>query len=384
MGRTVKDIVWTKYLSERTLLKAWHILENNYFKGAIKKVRDNGGVVSYSMGHNSLYMGLYFSEEDFLPSDKPLLKIRQNLGLKSYVTISNVLPPYEVLKNIHAMHIAGKNIFENLSEIQNNSGLVYELCHQAGKQMANVDIDKTKVNSDSQSLVLVQPNCYRYVKKIKKDLSLGKPIGTVFGEGKKAKSQKFKNALKKYNDVYLKIVAELENHGIFGAEKQKACLAELDNGLYCTMLGNVGFDINELLQKQNPNDYVSRKELELHTQKLLLATKKLEKTSVESFNDIKKDMWALGDDLRKKYIFENKTYPECGKGFYNCLASVLVKNMKYVNIFDEAQTKNYPKELKEIMQKIAKLEQQYQESKSEEQKKKIFDKMDKIAEILEQ
>ena len=132
MGRKAQEIVWTKYLSERTLLKAWHILENNYFKGAIKKIRENGGEVSYAMGHNSLYMGLYFGDEKFEPTDKPLPRLKEQKGLKKYITISNVMPPYEILKNIHAMHIAGRDILNNLTQIEQNNSTLYKICHRAG------------------------------------------------------------------------------------------------------------------------------------------------------------------------------------------------------------------------------------------------------------
>lgn len=382
MARKEQQIVWTKYLSERTLLKAWHILENNYFKSAIKKARDNGGVVSYAVAHNALYAGLYFPDEKFMTSDKPLAMIKQELGLKKYITISNVLPPHQVLKNIHAMHVAGKSILDNMQKIQQNDGYTYALCNYAGRQIHDENIDAKKVNRDKKSLEPVQPNCYRYVKKIKRDLALGKPIGTVFDEGDKSKQQKFDIALKKYQDAFKKFENELQNHGVLAGDSQKTCFAQLDNGLYCTMLGNVGFDITELLQKQNPNAYVSRKELELHTKKLLTATKTLQKTNAISFNELKKILLGCGEQMRKDFVLTNKTYPECAKGFYNALANVLSKNLQYINVFDESQTKNYPSELKEILQKISKLEQTFKSSNAEE-KQKASEKLEKIAHILE-
>jgi len=387
MGRKAQEIVWTKYLSERTLLKAWHILENNYFKGAIKKVRDNGGEVSYAMAHNSLYMGLYFRNERFDPTDKPLPRIKEQKGLKKSTTISNVMPPYEILKNIHAMDIAGRKILDNLLQIEVYNRGLYFICHDVGKEVSYAcdydQVDVTKVNSDSQSLIPVQPNCYRFVKKIKRDLALGKPIGTVYGESKYEKDKRFAVKLDSYKKAYEEFVKELQNHGIFAKEKQNACLAELDNGLFCMMLGNVGFDINELLAKEKPNDYISRNELVLHTKKLKLAKKALEQTEQASFNGLKNVLLYTGQKLRSDFIRENKNYPECGKGFYNALANVLAKNMQFVNIFDDSQTKNYPAELKKIMQKMAGFQKIYETSGSEQEKRIIMDKMNKIAEILE-
>jgi hypothetical protein len=382
-GRKAQEIVWTKYLSERTLLKAWHILENNYFKGAIKKIRENGGEMSYAMGHNSLYMGIYFGDGKFNPTNKPLPKIREQMGIPKRTTISNVMPPHEVLKNIHAMHIAGQNLLEYVGKCDNQNYSLYKVCHHAGQLASYEKVDIRKVNEDSRSLQLVQPNCYKYVKKIKRDLALGKPIGTVYGEGKNEKLRKFQTVLSSYKKMYENFVNELQNHGIFGKEKQNACLAELDNGLYCTMLGNVGFDINEHLSKEKPNEYISRKELVLHTRKLKMAIKTLEKTNETSFNGLKNVMLQTGQKLRADFIYENKNYPECGKGFYNALANVLTKNMEYVNIFDESQTKNYPNELKKIMQKMARLEQVYEKSNSEQEKQQIIDKINEISDILE-
>ncbi len=383
MGRKAQEIVWTKYLSERTLLKAWHILENNYFKGAIKKIRENGGEVSYAMGHNSLYMGLYFGDEKFEPTDKPLPRLKEQKGLKKYITISNVMPPYEILKNIHAMHIAGRDILNNLTQIEQNNSTLYKICHRAGQLASYEKVDVNKVNDDSQSLTPVQPNCYRFVKKIKRDLSLGKPIGTVYSEDKHEKDKRFAIKLDSYKKAYEEFVKELQNHGIFAKEKQNAILAELDNGLFCMMLGNVGFDINELLTKEKPNEYISRKELVLHTKKLNLAKNALEKTNEASFNGLKNIMLQTGQKLRADFVGENKNYPECGKGFYNALANVLTKNMQFVNIFDDSQTKNYPAELRKIMQKMAELEQIYTNSNDQQEKQQIIDKMNKIAEILE-
>ena len=107
------------------------------------------------------------------------------------------------------------------------------------------------------------------------------------------------------------------------------------------------------MTKEKPNEYISRKELVLHTKKLNLAKNALEKTNEASFNGLKNIMLQTGQKLRADFVGENKNYPECGKGFYNALANVLTKNMQFVNIFDDSQTKNYPAELRKIMQKMA-------------------------------
>ena len=58
-----QNIVWSKYLSERTILRAWFILENNYFKKAIRKTNvETESNANYGKCHNALYSGLYFSE----------------------------------------------------------------------------------------------------------------------------------------------------------------------------------------------------------------------------------------------------------------------------------------------------------------------------------
>ena len=383
-----KEIVWSQYLTERTLLRAWYILENNYFKSSIKKyIEGQGGKVSssyYSKCHNALYTGIYFPNREYETSFKPLPEIKKlkMLPARSGV-IANTMPPYEILQNIHAMHTAGKSI-SNLGKLnqQLNTNDLYLLSNSAGKLHNKNKVDINLVNKNSQALKPVQENCYRFVKKIKNDLKLGKPVGTVYSEGKQNKQNRFNSALQNYNTHLNNLKTSLNAFGVFGQEKHNKVLQSLDNGLYDTIIANLGFSFDELTKKENASSYITTSELKLHTAKLKLANKKLSTIKSCSFNELCKNMEDVGGFVRLKYMQAKQVYPECNKGFYNSFAEMLSKNYESQQICDNAQVKNYPEEIEQIIKKMQLLKNELVNSKDQNNQKQIMEKIDNISQIL--
>lgn len=387
-----KEIVWTKYLSERTLLRAWYILENNFFKSAIKKAQvsdTSTGHASFAKCHNALYTGLYFPQQEYYEFYKPIPEIKKAKNLVKGGVMANTMPPYEILKNIHAMNIAGDLILTNskINSLVNDtlpySEHLYKTSYEAGKKISNIDVLNKLVNSDPESLKPVQTNCYRFVKKIKADLKLGKTIGTVYSESKKFKEERFQQSVSKYNSAYAQFVLALANYGILGQEKIKLMLSYLDNGLYQTMVGHLGFSFNELMKKENLDQLVTRKEIDLHTEKLNKATSALHKFKNRyNLTNLQTLMKRVGDNLRTSYIEKNKVYPECNKGFYNAFAMMLSMNFEKLNP-QEIKTKNYPLLFDKLIQKINVLKQDFNATKSTETKQDIQTKLDEIEKILD-
>ena len=388
-----KQIVWSQYLSERTLLRAWYTLENNYFKSAIKRTvvgNTKSGQASFAKCHNALYTGLYFGDGFDYLTFKPVPEIKKNKGLTKGGVIANTMPPYEILKNIHAMNKAGNEILTNGNLIKvyngfdNTSGNIYEICFNAGKDVAKIQIDNNLVNKDKDALNPIQKPCYSQVKKIKEHLKLGKPVGTVYGPSKQFKKEKFDESVKKYKQAYEKFVLSLANYGIFGQEKINLMLQSLDNGLYQTMIGNLGFNFNDLMQKENLQDLVSRKEIELHTNKLNLACSLktlnyFDKSNLETFS---KYMKFIGGRLRENYISKNKVYPECNKGFYNEFANMLSQNFEKNKLDGKEAVKNYPELFNKIIKEMQVLKQIFVTSNNIEYKKEVQKKLDDIEKTL--
>lgn len=384
-----KEIVWSKYLTERTLLRAWYILENNYFKSVIKKSvegeeKTRASSAHYSRCHNALYTGLYFPEQEYLTNFKPLPIIKENKNLqKKSGVIANTMPPYEILQNIHAMHNAGKSISAFIKE----NGFtdmqdLYMLSNSAGKLHSQNKVDINLVNEDAEALKPVQTNCYRFVKKIKADLKLGKPVGTVYTESKQHKQENFDKALENYQAELKYFKANLNAFGVFGQEKHDKIMQSLDNGLYDTMIASLGFSFDNLTQKENLSNFVTTKELKLHTLKLYLASKRLQSIKLCDFNSLCQKMQEVGSFARVNYIEANKVYPECSKGFYNAFAEMLSQNYENQQLIDNTQVKNYPEIISQIIQKMQTLKSQLITSKNQEQQKQIMKKVDDISQIL--
>lgn len=383
-----KDIVWTKYLSERTLLRAWYVLENNYFKSTIKNAKLAQGQTArhanYSKCHNALYTGLYYPNKDVDYLDfKPIPQIKQdkNITTKSGV-IANSMPPYEILKNIHAMHLAGKSIADYTrfsSKIESDD--LYAISYDCGKEMSALNVKNELVNSDANALVPVQESCYKYIKKIKADLQLGKPIGTVFTENSSEKIRKFENSVKKYNETLLEFKQRMIKFGLYSNDQINALLSSMDNGLYGTMVGNLGFNFNDLMKKNNLRDYVTRKEVELHTKKIKAGMEDLEYINTTSLKKLCSMMERKAGTVRERYISTKKVYPECNKGFYNAFAEMLAMNLQNINVADDC-VKNYPKVFEQIITKMNYLKKQYLNSENKDFNKEISKKLDQITEVL--
>lgn len=384
--RTPKEVVWTKFLTERTLLRAWYILENNYFKGTIKRIlekQDDQVKVSYGKCHNCLYQGLYFPNEEFGTGEKPLPRIKEAKGIttKSSV-IANTMPPYEILKNIHAMHTAAVDIIDyfDIYDCDDCADKFYELCYNAGQDENKYVITDTTYG-DSKAITPIRPNCYRFVKKIKKDLKLGRTVGTVYSESDNYKQSKFDKALNDYNKARNRFVNDLSLRGTLAQNTIKTIIASIDNGLYCSMIGNIGFDMDVLTKKDQPEKYLSRKDLQIHTKKFNRATKELKIVYNTNVSWLAKRMHNLGQDLREDYLRTHKAYPECNKGFYNAFAEMLAQNFEYQELKQTQVLKNYPQELEDIIKEMKSIRKMLFGTDLQ-QKKEAMDKIDKIKEII--
>ena len=383
-----QNIVWSKYLSERTILRAWFILENNYFKKAIRKTNvETESNANYGKCHNALYSGLYFSEYPCDSSFKPIPAIKKLKGTNLSGTIANFVPPYEILQNIHAMNLAGRNILKFLKDASfrrtfgNNNEAIYLISNEAGKVISKIKIDNNKVNNDQNALTPIQPSCYKYVKKIKEHLKLGKSIGTVYSEGVNFKREKFEKAVENYKKEKNQFVLTLANFGVFGEKNVDKIMASLDNGLYQTMVGDLGFSFDKIMDKTPLQDFVSRKEIELHTKKLSLAVESLKKSKVNTVGDITELFYEVANDLRNEYIITNKVYPECNKGFYNVFADMLAMNFENIEL-SNSNVKNYPQVLDELSKQMAEIKAKYEQSRDDDYKKQVQDAINEISEKL--
>lgn len=176
-----REIVWTKYLTMRTLLRAWYVFENKNFKREIFLTKESTKA-SFAACHNALYNGLYYPDEE-LESNAALIRIKEKRELKKNATIANFMSPQEILMNIHAMYDCANSIHEAGLNATNEQ--IYYLCKENGikHNLQQAKLNPKYICNEPEALVEVQPNCQRFVKKLKNNLKLANFVpATVYSE----------------------------------------------------------------------------------------------------------------------------------------------------------------------------------------------------------
>lgn len=352
------QIVWTKYLTTRALLRAWYIFENNCFKHELDEIRKNNeSKINRSIFgecHNALYNGLYFPNQ-IMEKNKALKLIKHERGFTKRATIANFMNPKEILMNIHAMYDCSKLLKSaNTEEINDLKYLCYEQGCKNNLQQHN--ISAKNLFEDPQSLKPVQRNCYPYVKKIKNNLKLADFVpSTVYSEYNTAqKQQRFKNNLKQYQNAYNDFKIALAYHSIISESANKKVLATVDCAFYSTNLPRFGVNIHTLTEKANVHALVSNNDLIVNTFKLKKISGFLKQNSFENFENLIKKVESFTEKLRINFIDKKHTYPEASKGFLNSFAIAISKSLEIQNhnISEKEFGHNIKSELLELLNKM--------------------------------
>lgn len=378
-----EPIVWTKYLTTRALLRAWYVFENNNFKKEIYKTRETTKA-SYAGCHNALYNGLYFPYE-ILEKNLALVKIKQQRQLKERSTIANFMAPDEILMNIHAMHDCAQSIKIAGTNVSNTDQ--YNFCRNAGilNNYINKKINKAKVCAEPEAMIMVQPNCQKYLKKIRKDLKLASFVpSSIFKEDStQQKIWKFEEAKRKYTAEYNNLLTTLTKI-TSNKDSQKRILQIIDSAYMGTSLPLYGLDINKTIMASNAHELITRKEVVNNTLKLKSANDFLQENKFSKASELEKELYKNIRKEKLDYIIKNKTYPEVGKGFYNTFASLLSHNLVYQDIKISELTPNIDEEIQEVLLTISKLNANLSKTTDQNEIEKYKGKIQKIKQKLEE
>lgn len=377
-----REIVWTRYLTMRTLLRAWYVFENKNFKREIFLTKESTKA-SFAACHNALYNGLYYPDEE-LENNTALRRLKEKRELKKNATIANFMSPQEILMNIHAMYDCANSIHEVGSKATNDE--IYSLCKQNGikQNYMQKQLNPKFICSEPESLVEVQPNCQRFVKKLKTNLKLANFVpATVYSEiNSKTKQEKFTLALEKYLKAYNNFCLTLAKHSILSQNAREKTLQIIDSGFYATKLPFFGVSFHALTQKENVEELITRKELEANTKKLVEISKFLKNNSFKTVEHFEKSILLVAEKLRQNFIDKNLTYPECNKGFYNAFACALAQTFEYQDIKIEELGQNFEGEVANMIIKIKQLKKILLSSKDITEVDKAKTKLNEINNIL--
>lgn len=377
-----REVVWTKYLTMRTLLRAWYVFENKNFKREIFLTKESTKA-SFAACHNALYNGLYYPHEE-LESNTALIRLKEKRELKRNATIANFMSPQEILMNIHAMYDCANSIHEAGSSATNED--IYSLCKENGTKhnLQQAKLNPKYICSEPEALVEVQPNCQRFVKKLKTNLKLANFVpATVYSElDSETKKEKFNQALTKYKKAYNTFCCSLAKHSIISQTSREKVFQIIDSGFYGTKLPFYGVDFNSLTLKENVEQLLTRKELEANTEKLTKLSSFLKNTSFKTIPQLETSLHNESNKIRQNYIDKNNTYPECNKGFYNAFASALSLAFEFKDLKIEELGQNIDGEIAEMINKIKSLKKLLASSKNIEEIDKTREKLNQISKIL--
>lgn len=377
-----REIVWTKYLTMRTLLRAWYVFENKNFKREIFLTKESTKA-SFAACHNALYNGLYYPDEE-LESNAALIRIKEKRELKKNATIANFMSPQEILMNIHAMYDCANSIHEAGLNATNEQ--IYYLCKENGikHNLQQAKLNPKYICNEPEALVEVQPNCQRFVKKLKNNLKLANFVpATVYSELDSAtKKEKFNQALAKYKKSYNNFCCVLAKHSIISQSSRAKVFQIVDSAFYGTKLPYFGVDFHSLILKENVEQLVTRKELEANTEKLSKLAKFLKNTSFKTIPQLETSLHNEANKFRQNFIENNKTYPECNKGFYNAFASALSQAFEFKDLKIDELGQNIEGEVAEMILKIKSLKKILSSSKNIEEIDKSREKLNQINKIL--
>ena len=382
----MSKIVWTDYLTEQAVFRLWYTLENNNFKNAIKTAQKNAKM-SYSIMHNALYSGLYYPQNNYEYGFRAIKQIREDKQLSVSSTIANFMDRDEILRNIHAM-------FECASAVRKFAPYGYNTKLFAGEFFAigaaeanksattKVDAKLLNITTPNQNeLAPNKPNRYRLSKSLIK-VCKEKPmvLSTLSTQEKK---KKFEQAYTSFTAAKQAFEMALVSYGVADTAKREKLNGALDSGFYRTAITNYGFNIADILKEGDKRSVITKKELLGHARKFEQATNVVQTSTRLPLVELAEKLKASGEQSRALFVKNNRTYPECNKGFVNAFCEMLAKVYEYdASILENGLGRSLPEVMDILMNTLSKLQKQYTSATAED-KKQIEEQVQKIKNAFE-